>query len=779
MQASALLGSPRMNHPAPPRFGAADSQKRLEDDRLLRGTGLFNDDRCLDRECTIVFVRSPHAHARIVSIDTAAARAMPGVLAVYTQADLAAAGVRPIPVLPGYKRPDGADMSVPPREGLASDAARYVGKAVAAVVAETRAQAQDAAEAVVVDYEPLPAVVEVRAAMAPDAPHVWPGAPGNVAAYARYGDAAAVDAAFARAAHVTRLSMHNQRLVANPIEPRSAIARVEDGRLVLYTPSQTPTGTRQALAEGVFGMGVQEARIVVGDIGGGFGLKVGLAPEEVATCFAARALGRPVRWRADRSEDFLAAHQGREQSFDAALALDAEGRILAMRMTLIAAFGAEPMPQSTFIPIILSPKVATTVYHVPVVDYEIKGVLVNTATIGAYRGAGRPETNYLMERLIEQAAFEMKLDPAAIRRRNLIPPGAFPYRTRMGDVYDVGEFERVLDAVLAAGDWDGFAARKAESARRGRLRGRGLSMYLEWTGALLTETVNIRVDADGTVTAYSGTMAMGQGLETSYTQLLAEVLEIPLERIRIVQGDTDVANGAGSVGSRSAFVGGSAVLAAGRKVVDEGKPLAADALEAAPQDIEYRAGRFVVAGTDRAIGLAELAAKQPERSLRFSATENPSAPSWPNGAQVIEVEIDPETGVVTLDRIASVDDVGRIINRMIVEGQVQGGIAQGAGQALMEHAIYDAESGQLVTGSFMDYGMPRADDFPAAMTNGFIEDVPCKTNLLGAKGVGELGTIGAPMAIVHAVLDALRERGVKHMEMPLTPEKVWRVLNTQ
>jgi carbon-monoxide dehydrogenase large subunit len=765
-----------MNHPAPPRFGAADSQKRLEDDRLLRGVGLFNDDRRFANEAVIVFVRSPHPHARILAIDLDAARAMPGVLAVFTHADLAAAGLRAIPGGVGFKRPDGADMSVPPRHGLASDTARYVGNAVAAVVAETRAQATDAAEAVNVDYEPLPAVVDTRAAMAPDAPQLWPGAPGNVAAYARYGDATKTDAAFARAAHVTQLSMRNQRLVANPIEPRCAIANVEDGRLVLYTPSQTPTGTRQALAEGVFGIGVAETRVVVGDIGGGFGLKVGLSPEEVCTAFAARMLGRPVRWRAERSEDFLAAHQGREQSFDAALALDAEGRILAMRMTLIAAFGAEPMSQTTFIPMILSPKVATTVYHVPTVDYEIKGVLVNTATIGAYRGAGRPETNYLMERLIEQAAFEMRLDPAAIRRRNLIAPDAFPYRTHLNDVYDVGAFERVLDDVLAAADWSGFAGREAESARRGRLRGRGLSMYLEWTGALLTETVNVRVDADGDVTAYSGTQAMGQGLQTSYTQLLAEVLGIPLDRIRIVQGDTDLANGVGSVGSRSAFVGGSAMLAAGRKVVDEGKPLAADALEAAPQDIEYRAGKFVVAGTDRAIGLAELAAKQATRELRFSATESPSAPSWPNGAQVCEVEIDPDTGVITIDRMTSVDDVGRIINRMIVEGQVQGGIAQGAGQALMEQAIYDAESGQLVTGSFMDYGMPRADDFPAHMVNRFIDDVPCTTNLLGAKGVGELGTIGAPMAIVHAVLDALRERGVKHMEMPLTPEKVWRAL---
>jgi carbon-monoxide dehydrogenase large subunit len=397
---------------------------------------------------------------------------------------------------------------------------------------------------------------------------------------------------------------------------------------------------------------------------------------------------------------------------------------------------------------------------------------------GAYRGAGRPEGNYLMERLMEKAAREMKLDPVELRRRNLIQPHQFPYRTHLGETYDAGDFGRMLDGVLDAADWSGFAARQEESKRRGKLRGRGVAVYIEWTGALPTETVDIRVDADGMVTVFSGTQAMGQGLETSYAQLITEVLQIPFDKVKIVQGDTDQANGVGSVGSRSAFVGGSAVVSAGRKTVARGKELAADALESAAADIEYRNARFLIAGTDRSIGLAELAAKQPERQIRVSATETPSSPSWPNGAQVCELEIDPETGEIELARFTSVDDIGRIINRMIVEGQIHGGIAQGVGQALYEQAIYDSESGQLLSGSMMDYCVPRADQFPPMATH-FDESVPCRTNLLGVKGCGEIGTIGAVPAVVHAVLDALSGYGVAHVEMPITPEKVWRIVAGQ
>jgi carbon-monoxide dehydrogenase large subunit len=427
---------------------------------------------------------------------------------------------------------------------------------------------------------------------------------------------------------------------------------------------------------------------------------------------------------------------------------------------------------------VLGPKVQTTVYHVPAVDYRVYGLLTNTMATGAYRGAGRPEANYLMERLIEQAAREMKLDSVEIRRRNFIRPEQFPYKTHVDDWYDAGEFARVLDRALAAADWNGFAARRKESESRGRLRGRGLACYLEWTGApIRTETVDIQVDADGTVSVYTGTQAMGQGLETTYTQLITEVLQIPAKSVRVIQGDTDAATGVGSVGSRSAFVGGSAAVAAGRRAIVRGKELAAEALESSIADIEYRDGRFAIAGTDRSVALADVAARAPERMFRVSATETPSTPSWPNGAQVCEVEIDPETGEIEVASMTSVDDIGRIINHMIVEGQVHGGIAQGLGQALFEQAVYDPASGQLLTGSLMDYCVPRADQMPP-MKSTFDESVPCKTNLLGVKGCGEIGTIGAVPASVHAALDALASRGVSHLEMPLTPQRIWRALRS-
>jgi carbon-monoxide dehydrogenase large subunit len=761
--------------PASARFGSSRSQKRIEDDRLLVGKGLYSDDRDLPGQAWMVVLRSPHAHARIVSIDAAEARKAPGVVAVYTAAELKADGVGPIPFPPLFKRPDGAPMGAPPRTLFADGVAFYAGHPVAAVVAETRAQAQDAAELVAVEYEELPCVVHPARAIEPGAPQIWKDAPGNISAQARFGDAAAVAKAMAQAAHVTELALHNQRVSAVPLEPRAALAEYAGGRWTLYTQTQQPTGTRESLAA-AFKTKQEQFRVVVGDLGGGFGMKTGLYPEDAIACYAARKLARPVKWRGERSEDFLAAHMGRDQHFHAWLALDAAGKVLALKMEMLGNFGSVPVGSTAMIPLMIGPKVLTSVYHVPAVDYFIRGVLTNTMATGAYRGAGRPEANFLMERLLDKAAREMKLDPAEIRRRNFIAPSVFPYRTHLGDTYDVGEFERMLDRVLAASDWNGFEERKKSSKQRGKLRGRGLASYLEWTGALPTETVDIEVAADGSVTVFSGTMAMGQGLETSYTQLVAEVLGVSFNRIKIVQGDTDRANGVGSVGSRSAFVGGSAVVAAGHRVVARGKELAAEALEAAAPDIEYRDGRFSIGGTDRSIGLAELAGRQPQKLIRVSATQTPSAPSWPNGAQAIEVEIDPETGVVELAKITSVDDIGRIINRAIVEGQVQGGIAQGAGQALWEQVAYDADSGQLLSGSLMDYCVPRADQFPA-MANDFDESVPCTTNLLGVKGVGELGTIGATPAVVHAVLDALAAHGVQHLEMPMTPERVWRALH--
>ena len=754
--------------PASARFGASRSQKRLEDDRLLIGKGVFSDDRDFPGAAWMVLVRSPHAHARIQSIDLK----IPGVLAAWSMAELRADGVKHIPFPPLFKRADGSPMAAPPRTPLAEGKAFYVGQPVVAIVAETRLQAQDAAERIQIEYEELPSVVDPRHAIEAGAPLLWEAASANIAAEAAYGNREAVEKAFAGAAHITRLELHNQRLNAMAMEPRCAIGVHEVGRTTLYTQNQTPTAARELLGA-VFGAKPADFRLMNGDIGGGFGMKTGLTPEDALVCYAARKLGRPVKWRAERSEEFLAAHMARDQHYTAALALDRDGRILALRMEMLANIGAVPVGSSAMIPLAMVAKVATSAYRVPAVDYRIKGVLTNTMATGAYRGAGRPEGNYLIERLIEKAAREMRIDRVELRRRNLLGSDELPYKTHVGETYDSGEFERMLAQALQAADWNGFEKRRAGSQRQGKLRGRGVSVYLEWTGALPTETVDIEIDANGTATVFSGTQAMGQGLETTYTQLVHEVLGIPVEKIRIVQGDTDRANGVGSVGSRSAFVGGSAVVAAGRRVISDGKALAAEALEAAAADIEYRDGRFRIAGTDRAVTLGELAARQARKVFRVSATETPSTPSWPNGAQACEVEIDRETGEVKVAAIASCDDVGRIINHMIVEGQVHGGVAQGAGQALYEQALYDADSGQLLTGSLMDYCVPRATDLPPVRAS-FDESVPCKTNLLGVKGCGELGTIGAVPAVVHAVLDAL---GVLDMDMPLTPEKLWRALS--
>ncbi len=760
--------------PESARFGSARTQKRLEDDRLLLGKGLFSDDRRFEKEAALVVVRSPYAHANIKSVDLAAVRAAPGVIAAWTMAEMAADGVKHIPYPPLFKRADGQPMSTPMRTPLAGERAFYVGHPVVAVVAETRAQAQDASELAEIDYEELPCVVDARDAVKPDAPQLWKEAPGNVGAETRYGKADEAKAAFAKAAHVTGIQLHNQRVIAMAMEPRCAIGVHENGRTTIYTQSQQPTGARDALAA-CLGVKPADLRVVNGDIGGGFGMKTGATPEEALVAYASKKLGRPVRWRGDRSEEFLAAHMGRDMHFDASLALDPDGKILALKLHMLGNMGAVPVGSSAMIPLFMVAKVVASVYRVPVVDYHFQAVLTNTMATGAYRGAGRPEGNYLIERLVEKAGREMGIDPVEIRRRNLLEPGEFPYATHAGEVYDVGNFPQMLDGLLKVADWDGYAARAAESKKRGRLRGRGLAAYLEWTGAVPTETVDIEVDAEGRVTVFSGTQAMGQGLETSYVQLVTEVLQIPAATVTIVQGDTDRANGVGSVGSRSAFVGGSAVVAAGRTLIVRGRELAAEALETAGQDIEFRDGRFFIAGTDRSIGLAELAGRQADRRVRVSATQTPSTPSWPNGVQACEVEIDPDTGVVSVERLSSMDDIGRIINHAIVEGQVHGGVAQGLGQALFERAVYDETSGQLLTGSLMDYAVPRADQFPP-MTNAFDESVPCTTNLLGVKGCGEIGTIGAVPAVVHAVIDALSAHGVRHLEMPLTPERVWRAM---
>ena len=757
------------------KFGIGQAITRREDDRLLTGQGRFVDDLGEPGDLHLVFVRSPHAHARVGSIDAAEARAVRGVIDLFTGADLLAAKVGSFPLNPALKNAAGEKMSTPALFALATDVVRFVGQPVVAVLAESRTAAETAAGLVLVDYEPLPAVASIEAALADGAPQLWPQAPGNVAAVSKFGDAVACDAAFAAAAHTTRISVLNQRLAPVTIEPRGARASFDaaSGRLTLQASSQNPSGMQQSLAK-LLGMPAEQLRVTVGDVGGGFGMKTLLHPEDVVCAHAARKLCRPVRWRASRIEEFQAASHGRDQQAQAELALDANGRILGLRVRIAGNVGAYGHAPAAIINLMVGPKVATGVYHVPALDLRSKAVITNTNVVGAYRGAGRPESIFLIERLMDRAAAEMKIDPAELRRRNLIQPSAMPYRTPMGETFDSGNFPHILERALAAADWAGFEARRQQSAARGRLRGRAVSTFLEWTGVVHEETVRLQVEADGRVRAFTAMQAMGQGIETSYLQILADTLQIDADRIEIVQGDSDVATGIGSMGSRSLYIGGSAMLTASNQAIDEARKLAGDALEAPPADITYQAGRFTVAGTDLGIDLAALAARQPEKRIAVSTVQKVGGPSWPNGCHVCEVEIEPETGAVEIVRYTTVDDVGRVINPLIVAGQVHGGIAQAVGQALMEQVVYDDE-GQLLTGSFMDYALPRADDLPDIDTH-TDESSPCRINPLGAKGVGELGTVGATPTVINAVLAALRPLGVTDIAMPATAERVWRAI---
>jgi len=651
------------------------------------------------------------------------------------------------------------------------------------VVAESKAAARAAAAAIWAEYEDLPAVAGLAAALAPDAPQVWPGAPGNVLAEARYGDAAAADAAFATAAHRVRVEVDNQRLAPSPMEPRSVLAYLEDDRLTMRLSSQMPTGVRAGLAASLPGRTAENVRVLVGDVGGGFGMKTGIYPEDVVVGFAALATGRPVKWQADRLEEFTSAVHGRDAVSLGELALDAQGRVLALRVRSWANVGACPAAVSVAIPLVIGPWVVTSIYHVPLVSLKLTAVLTHQMATGAYRGAGRPESVYLIERLMDAAAREMGLDPAELRRRNMIRPEQMPYTNPLAQVYDCGQFERVLDQGLALAEWNGFAARREQARARGKLRGRGIATFLEWTGGMvLEEQVRVDVTADGFIELSSATMAMGQGIATSYVQLAHDVFGVEPERIRVLQGDTDRANGFGSAGSRSLFTGGAAVQVASERCVDESKKLAGEALEAPPADIEYRAGRFNVVGTDLGIGLFELAARQPAARIVVSGTAKAGGPSWPNGCHVCEVEIDAATGEVEVVAYASVNDIGRVISPVIVRGQVEGGAVQGIGQALSERVSYDADTGQLLSASFMDYALPRVDGFRAFKT-AFDESTPCLTNVLGAKGVGELGTIGATPAVVNAVIDALSAAGLgrdaERVQMPLTSEAVWRALRRE
>lgn len=753
--------------------------RRLEDAKLLSGQGRFTDDVSLPGQAHAAFTRSPHAHARISRLDTSAARAAPGVIAVYTGSDILAGGLSPIPFTQMHKRPDGAEMTVPPRNALTSEVARFVGDAVAMVVAETREEARDAAELVEVDWDALPANADLPAAARADAPAHWPAAflpeYGNIAAFYRMGDAAAAKSAFASAAHVVTLRVVNQRVIANPLEPRALVAHYAEGRFTLYCPAQNTHTVRGQLAK-VFGLAEDQFRIVCTDVGGGFGARGYAYPEHAALLFAARALGRPIKWRADRSENFLAEVHGRDSIVEAELALDAQHRFTALRLRSIANVGAYVSNFGACVPAMSGARAPTGVYAIPVLDHEVRILFTNTAPVDAYRGAGRPEMGYLLERLVTTAAMELRVDPVELRLKNLIQPDQMPYKNPAGAIYDCGDFEKILRGAMKAADWDGYAKRKAAAEKRGRLYGRGVGCYVEITGsARMSETVTLSVEADGSVTLVSGTQQIGQGIQTAYAQIIAELLGVAPEAVRVIQGDTDIAkSGGGAGGSRTLQVGGSATLVGARVLIEAGKQLSAKELEAAATDIEFSGGRFRIAGTDRSIGLAELAGRQPERRIRIEHTETVAGQTWPNGCQIAEAEVDPETGVVHLARLTAVDDIGTVMNPLMAEGQVHGGIAQGLGQAFMEQSVYD-ETGQLITGSFMDYAMPRAEAIPDLET-GFDQTVPSALNPLGAKGVGEAGCHGAMPAAVNAVLDAMGKRGSKTLDMPFTSEKVWRAL---
>jgi carbon-monoxide dehydrogenase large subunit len=759
------------------RFGAGQPVKRLEDQRLLTGKGQFLDDKPEDGALWLHVLRSPHAHAKIVSVDTRAAAGMADVVAVYTGADLVADDVGTLPTLMVFQRPDGSPMNVPPRRLLAHEVVRFAGEAVAAVVAKSRAAAQDAAEAIAVEYEVRPAVVDPVAATQEGAPVVWEGTPDNVAAAMSYGDAAAVEAAFAKAAHVVSLEVVSQRLVPSAMEPRSSIAEVEkkSGRLLLHVQSQTPGSTRDLLADAVLKRPKESVRVLVGDIGGGFGQKTGLYPEDALVAYAATKLNRKVRWRGDRTDEFVGGTHGRDLTSTAEMALDAKGRVLAYRVRSIGGTGAYLSGAGAIIPLVLGPFVQSGVYDLPLVHYEVKAVMTHTAPVGAYRGAGRPEGVFVVERLMDAAARQIGIDPRAIRKVNFIKPAQMPYTNPVGQVYDSGAFAHMLDRSAKLADWDGFAARKRAAKKKGLLYGRGLTSYIEWTGGRAhTEKVSLHATAEGRIVLHSGTQAMGQGLQTAYSQMIAASLGIPLERIDVVQGDTDLAVGFGSVGSRSLFVGGTAVAVSANDLIASARDKASHLLEAAIGDIEYRDGFLTVVGTDKRVGLFEIAEKEKGGKLSVDSEGEVDGPSWPNGTHICEVEIDPETGITRVVRYTTVDDVGVAVNPMLVTGQVHGGVAQGIGQALYEAVAYDAE-GQLLTASYQDYCLPRAGDIPPIAVT-LDDSAPCRTNPLGAKGCGESGAIGGPPCITNGVMDALSDLGIKSITTPLSPMKVWQAI---
>ncbi len=761
------------------KFGVGQPVPRTEDPTLVRGQGHYTDDIALPGQAYAVMVRSPYAHGIINGIDTAEAAGMPGVLGIYTAKDLDGYGT--FKCIVPFKNRDGSPMRKPERFTLASDKVRFVGDPVAFVVAETATQARDAAEAVALDIDPLPAVTLASEAVKPGAPQLYDEAPDNVALDYHYGDAEKVAAAFAQAAHVTRLSLRNTRLVVAPMEPRAAVAEhdAQTGRFTLHAQSQGVFGMKGQLAD-ILGLKPEQMRVLTANVGGSFGMKAQAYSEYICILHAARLLGRPVKWTDDRSGAFVSDSHGRDHEITAELALDKDGHFLAVRLTGFANMGAflamvAPLPGT-----LNAVKNTPGVYRTPLLEVATKCVFTNTTQVSAYRGAGRPEGNYYMERLIDTAAQEMGIDRLELRRRNQIAPAQIPFDASSGMQYDSGDFPALFKEALAGADLTGFASRKRDSEARGKLRGLGIGSFLEVTAPPGKEMGAIRFEPNGDVTIITGTLDYGQGHAAPYAQVLSRALGIPFERIRLLQGDSDqLTAGGGTGGSRSITASGAAILEASGKVIENGKAIASHVLEAAPADIEFTDGRFVIAGTDRAIGIMELAdklragLKLPDgtpATLDASIINDGVPSSFPNGCHVAEVEIDPETGVVEVVRYSSVNDFGTIVNPLLVAGQVHGGVIQGIGQALMENVSYD-EDGQLLTGSFQDYAMPRAHSFPDI---GFVSHPsPATTNPLGTKGCGEAGCAGALVCVMNAIVDALSVYGIRHIDMPASPARVW------
>jgi carbon-monoxide dehydrogenase large subunit len=781
--------------------GIGASVRRKEDQRFLTGKGNYVDDVNRPGQTHAYFLRSPHAHANIKGIDTGAAAKAPGVVAVFTGEDIAAAEVGGLPCGWQIHNKDGSPMVEPAHPVLAQGKVRHVGDPVAVVVAESLAEAKDAADKIAVDYEELPAVIDMTKAIADGSPQVHDDAAANTCFDWHLGEKEAVDAAFEKAAHVTSIDIVNNRLIANAIEPRAAIGEYEEasGNYTLYSTTQGPHVIRLLMGAFVLSIPEHKLRVYAPDVGGGFGSKIYHYAEEAFVTWASAKVNRPIKWTADRSESFMTDAHGRDHVTHAELALDKDGKFLALRVSTLANMGGYLSSFAPLIPTFLYGTLLAGVYTTPAVYVEVRAVFTNTVPVDAYRGAGRPEASYLLERLVDRAGRELGMSQVDIRRKNFIPSDAFPYQTPVALAYDSGDYDGTLDEALKTADVDGFEGRRAAAEKEGKLRGLGYATYIEACGvapsavagalgarAGLYESAEVRVHPTGSVTVFTGSHSHGQGHETTFAQLVSDQLGIPIENIDVVHGDTDkIPFGMGTYGSRSLAVGGEAIIRATNKIIDKAKKIAAHVLEASEADIEFKDGQFTVAGTDKSMAFGEVAltAYVPhnypletlEPGLDEQAFYDPANFTFPGGCHICEVEVDPETGVTRVVNFTAVDDVGRVINPMIVEGQVQGGVAQGIGQALLEGCVYD-DTGQLLTGSLNDYCMPRADDMPNI--NAGTHTTLCAHNTLGVKGCGEVGAIGSPPAVINAIVDALSSLGVTDVSMPATPEKVWRAIRS-